>query len=61
MDGAVLGQIPDGGAPQDWQWVRVGDVNLTPGEHTLQLRVREGGVALDAIYLSAGDARPPAD
>jgi FG-GAP-like repeat len=59
VDGALVGQIPEGGATDQWQWVRVGEVNLAPGEHTLQLRVREGGLALDAIYLTREAGQAP--
>lgn len=55
VDGAVVGQVEEGGATDEWEWVRAGEVTLDSGEHAIQLRVREGGFAVDAIRLTALD------
>jgi len=59
VDGVSVDTTPEGGAEVEWRWVRVGEVNLTPGEHNIQVRVHEGGSALDAIALTRGANKPP--
>lgn len=55
---APLGAVEGSGAVDVWEWVRVGEVTLAPGAHVLQLRIREGGFAVDAIRLSTGASAP---
>ena len=58
MDGVLVDKTPENGVQDDWHWVRVGAVSLAAGEHTVQLRVREGGIALDAMVLTQ-NTNPP--
>lgn len=53
IDDAPVGTVPPASAYDLWEWVPVGRVSLSEGEHTLQVRVREGGFALDALSLVA--------
>lgn len=54
VDGAVLGAVGEAAAVNRWEWARVGSVALAAGEHTVHLRVREGGLAVDRIVLTTG-------
>ncbi|MBM4244280.1 MAG: VCBS repeat-containing protein [Deltaproteobacteria bacterium] len=59
VDGAPLGTVPEKAGPDDlWEWVRVGSIDLERGVHTLQLRVREGGLAVDRIALTTASSPP---
>lgn len=52
----------DGAAPGRWRWVAVGGgpLVLSAGEHSLNLRTREGGLAVDRLVLTTDLERPPA-
>ncbi len=52
VDGAPVASVAEGGEQDAWGWARVGTVELVPGEHVVQLRVREGGFAVDRLLLS---------
>jgi hypothetical protein len=58
VDGVVLGTTPEGGASGSWEWVPVGSIPLAAGAHQVELRVREGGLAVDRIVLTRGDGPP---
>jgi hypothetical protein len=58
VDGVLVGQTSEGGDRDEWESIRVAEVSLTPGEYTLKLRVLEGGVAFDAIYLTLEAGHP---
>lgn len=51
IDGVVVGHAEEGGAADPWEWVPVGEAVLASGEHRIELRVREGGIAVDVIPL----------
>jgi hypothetical protein len=56
----VVGDDPAGASDQ-WVWVRVpGSVPLTAGQHSLALRARERGVAVDRVVLARDPAYSPA-
>lgn len=56
LDGEALGSILDNedGGYGEWTWRRAGhSIQLTPGRHILNLRIREGGYAVDRVLLSS--------
>ena len=55
----LVGDEP-GGATDTWTWVEAGTRRLGAGSHTLTLRTREPGVAIDRIVLTTGDTAPSA-
>jgi len=61
VDGVVVGAAPEGGGFDAWDWLRVGEVTLDAGAHTVQLRVREGGFAVDRIVLTTASGAPLSD
>ena len=55
VDGEAIGGILDNeeGGCGEWSWRRAGhSIQLTPGRHSLNLRIREGGYAVDRILLT---------
>ncbi len=55
VDGEVIGGIVDNeeGGYGEWSWRCAGHfIQLTPGRHILNLRIREGGYAVDRILLT---------
>jgi hypothetical protein len=54
LDGLQPADFLDNGSGWDrWIWVRANDVySLPPGDHLLELRVRQGGYAVDRIVLT---------
>ena len=48
-------------AEQIYRWVPIGKVNLTPGEHTLQMYALASGMRYDRIYVTKGEELPPMD
>jgi hypothetical protein len=61
-DGVALGVVGDATGPFDaWTWVRLDSpVQLAAGDRVIELRVREGGFAVDRIVLAAGADFVPA-
>jgi hypothetical protein len=61
VDGEPLGGFDDAESGFDqWTWVRVGaPINLSASAHVLNLRVREGGYAVDRILLTTDEAFVP--
>lgn len=57
VNGLLVGAVPEGAIPDRWDWILVGSVTLAPGGHTVHLRAREGGFAIDRIVLATGE--PP--
>ncbi|MBQ2922227.1 MAG: glycosyl hydrolase 115 family protein [Tyzzerella sp.] len=48
-------------AEQIYRWVPIGKVNLTPGEHTLQMYALASGMRYDRIYVAKSEELPPMD
>lgn len=48
-------------AEQIYRWVPLGKVNLTAGEHTLQIYALASGMRYDRIYMNKGEELPPMD
>lgn len=48
-------------AEQIYRWVPLGKVNLTAGEHTLQMYALASGMRYDRIYMTKGEELPPMD
>lgn len=48
-------------AEQIYRWVPIGKVNMTPGEHTLQIYALASGMRYDRIYVTRGEELPPMD
>lgn len=48
-------------AEQIYRWVPISKVNLTKGEHTLQIYAFASGMRFDRIYITKGEELPPMD
>ncbi|MFN8644832.1 MAG: hypothetical protein U0802_25380 [Candidatus Binatia bacterium] len=52
--------VDDVAAPtEQWAWVRAGSLALSRGRHTLTLKTREGGYAVDQILLTTDPDSAP--
>lgn len=62
VDGEPLVEVFDNepGGAGEWTWIRCPEpVDLAPGTHVVQLRVREGGYAADRLLLTADASFTP--
>jgi hypothetical protein len=58
LDGGTLNQATTGSSGA-WAWKRPSATfALTPGKHTIYVRVREDGARVDKIYLSTSSTAP---
>lgn len=60
LDGLQLSGYDNNGTNYNsWYWVNFGQVSVSQGEHTFQIRRREGGYAVDRVILTTNAGYTP--
>ena len=58
LDGVALESVDNQEQFRRWYWVKIGEQELSRGEHTLQLVRRENGYLVDQILFAADEENP---